>query len=453
MSVIPYRPKPYQERAQQFVLENPYCALWMDMGLGKTVVTLTAVDALLRLDRGPVLVIAPLRVADVTWPAELRKWSHLRHLCIRQIRGDPAVRLRAATLDADIYITNRENTAWMVDNFGKRWRWPVIVLDESSSFKNPGARRFRALRHLRHYDKYQRMVQLTGTPSPNGLMDIWTQLFLLDGGERLGPTVTEYRRRYFEQEPATYSYRIKPFAQQVIQHKIRDRVLSLSAQDYLELPERIESISWITLPPNARRAYHRLREDFMLRFGNGQLITVANAGVMINKALQIANGAIYHEDGRYTLLHEEKLEALGEILDTHDGPVLVGYSYVSDRERIQRRWPYARDLRNNTVATVEAWNRGEIPLLIAHPASCGHGLNLQTGGHLIVWFGLPWSLELFLQFNARLHRLGQEKPVFIHYLLARNTADERVYRNLVEKDTAQLSLLEAVRAQFMEQAA
>ncbi len=438
-----YTPDPYQVRMEQFALKNPCCALWLDMGLGKTVITLSIIEWYVRLGMGPVLVIAPLRVVETTWPEEIHKWNHTRHLKVAELHGPRSARQKALKVKADVYLTNRENTVWLVRAVRKRWPWPTVVLDESSSFKNPSAQRFRALRHMRPY--YQRMIQLSGTPAPNGLMDLWTQIYLLDGGERLGATVTEYRQRYFDRDYAGFGYVLKPWAADAIHDKIKDITVSLSAKDYLDLPDIVESEITVRLPRAAQTVYQKAQDEFVLELQK-EIIEIASAGVLVNKCLQITNGALYHsETPTWDVLHDAKLDALEEILDNVGGPVLVGYNFKSDAIRIQDRFPHARELKKSLPETMRAWNRGELPLVIAHPASSGMGLNLQHGGHILVWFGCNWSLELVRQFNARLHRRGQTKPVFIYYLIAKGTVDDDVMKAVAHKDWTQKQLLNAVK--------
>lgn len=445
-----YEPHPYQEYATRRIIETPKVGLFLDMGLGKTVSTLTAVEELIH-DRFAVrkcLVIAPLRVAKMTWTDEAAKWDHL-HLRISRVLGSESERERALAVDADVYTINRENVPWLVKRYGKRWPFDMVVVDESSSFKNHQAKRFRALRQV--LGLIDRLVLLTGTPSPRSLMDLWAQLYLLDQGERLGKTVGAYRAAYFRPGRhngyVVYDWIPRDGADTAIYQQIGDICVSMTARDWLTLPERVTNRVEVELPPAARRTYDQLLRDFVAEIDGGE-VTAANAAVLTGKLLQVANGAVYDEDGGMREVHRAKLDALAEIREECNEPMIVFYWYKHDAERLQKAFPDARFLE--TEADLAAWNRGEIPVLLLHPASAGHGLNLQEGGHVIVWYGLTWSLELYQQANARLYRQGQTKPVIVHHLVAKNTMDGRVLDALAGKSIGQDALIAAVKAEIGE---
>ncbi|MDF2873345.1 MAG: chromatin-remodeling complex subunit snf22 complex subunit snf22 [Sporomusa sp.] len=443
-----YEPKVYQDYATGRIIDLTASALFLEMGMGKTVSTLTAIAELLhnRFDVAKVLVIAPLRVADDTWSRESEKWAHTRYLKIAKVLGSESERLRALQEKADIYCINRENVEWLVEYYGKKWPFDMVVIDESSSFKSPKARRFKALRKVRPFIK--RIVELTGTPRPNSLMDLWAQIYLLDQGERLGKTVTGYRERYFEPDKRNrttiFSWKPKPGAEEAIYAKLADICVSMQAKDWLNLPERIDNFIPVKLPAAAYEQYKRLERDLLLPMVGGDI--VANtASVLSNKLLQMANGAAYDENGKVTKIHDAKLTALDDIVETANGePVLVFYWYKHDLERLQAHYPKARIL--DTAKDIADWNAGKVPVMLAHPASVGHGLNLQDGGHMIVWFGLTWSLELYQQANARLYRQGQLHSVIIHHLVAVGTVDELVARALDGKAEGQETMMRAVKA-------
>jgi len=436
---------PYQCRAVDFILERPQAALWIDMGLGKTVSTLTALRRLIAEGKTrKALVIAPLRVAQHTWPSEVKGWAHLQDLKLSIVAGlSAAKRLEAVKSDAPIHVINRENVPWLVDLFGQRWPYDTVVIDESSSFKNTTAKRWRALRKV--LGKVSRMVQLTGTPAPNTLLELWPQMYLLDRGERLENTKGKFIEKYCRQvgNPSWNQYEVRADRVEAIYRAVSDVVLRMSSEDYLQLPERIEHEVTVRLPRDAKRAYEDLERDFILKVESGE-ITAANAAVQVNKLLQLCNGAVYDAERQWHELHHEKLDALEELIEAADGPVLVAYHFKADLERIQRRLSQAAVL-DKDPETIERWNRGEIPVLLAHPASAGHGLNLQRGGSIIMWFGLSWSLELYQQFNARLYRQGQEKPVRIYHILADTRAEKAVLDALKIKDLGQNSLLDFVK--------
>ena len=445
-----YNPHLYQRYATNRILENDAVGLFLDMGLGKTVSTLTAIDQLLYdyFDTRKVLVIAPLRVAQKTWPDEIKKWDHLKHLRISRVLGAEKQRKAALQDKADIWVINRENVEWLVDLYGKDWPFDLVVIDELSSFKSSKSRRFRALRKVRPGIK--RIIGLTGTPTPNGLIDLWPQVYLLDQGARLGKTVTGFRDRYFEpgkrSRTVIFSWDPKPGAEEAIYSNLSDLCVSMSAADWLDMPERIDREVKVQIPDTARAKYEQLERDLLLPYVDGD-ITADTRALLSNKLLQLANGAVYDENGNTREIHRAKLDALDDILEAANGQsVLVFYAYKHDRDRIKDHIKSARQL--DTESDIEEWNQGKIPVLLAHPASAGHGLNLQTGGNIIVWFGLTWSLEAYQQANARLHRQGQEKSVIVHHLIAEGTIDEDVMKALAGKNVSQQALLDAVKARI-----
>ena len=420
--------------------------------MSKTVITLTTVARWMydRFEINKVLVVAPLRVAEDTWTKESAKWDHLQGLRVVRVLGTEAQRIRALQTDADIYCINRENIPWLVKYYGARWPFDGVVLDELSSFKNSSSKRFKTMRKVRPLIK--RIVGLTGTPSPNGLIDLWAQIYLLDQGERLGRTLTEYRNRYFNPGRrngyVVYDWVPKPGAEDEIYNKISDICVSMKACDYLKLPERVDVVRPVKLAGDARAAYAEMEKEAVLELAPGAVVDAGTAAVVSNKLLQIANGAVYDEDSKVHPIHHSKLDAMEDVIEAINGrPVLVFYSFQHDLERIMRRFPQAIKLEG--PAEIDAWNRGEIPILLAHPAGAGHGLNLQTGGNHIVWFGLTWSLELYQQANARIYRQGVKgERVTITHLVAEGTIDEDVMKALAGKATKQDALLEAVRARI-----
>lgn len=425
---------------------------WIWAWVDKTVITLTAVNELIydRFEVSRVLVIAPKRVAEDTWTREHKKWDHLRELRISKVLGTAAQRLRALEQDADVYVIGRDNVVWLVDHYSKKKHWPfdMIVIDELSSFKNPQAKRFRALRKI--LGVTQRVVGLTGTPSPNGLMDLWAQVYLLDRGERLGRTIGAYREKYFRAGArngyVVYKWEPLKGAKEQIEEKISDICVSMSAADYLTLPERIDNVIPVKLTDAEMELYKRMEQDQLLQIEDSDVVAL-NAAAVMTKLLQIANGSVYSMDGTVVNIHDAKLEALQEIIDTTDSPVLVFYSFKHDLDKILEAVSGARVL--NGPEDIRDWNDGKVRVLLAHPASVGYGLNLQEGGHTIVWYGLTWSLELYQQANARLYRQGQEKPVIIHHLIAEGTVDEQAMAALQAKDTSQAALLAALKERAM----
>lgn len=446
-----YEPFDYQLFTERFILEHDAAGIFLDMGMGKTVTTLTAVHKRIYdyFDVRKVLVIAPLNTARNTWPAEIKKWDHLRDLTFSVVLGSESARLAALAQDADIYIINRENVAWLVDLYRKRWPFDMVVIDELSSFKSSKAQRFRALKKVRPY--IERLVGLTGTPAPNGLLDLWAQIYLLDGGAALGKTVTGYREQYFlpDKRNATtiFSWKLKDGAEQEIYANLQGLCVSLNSGDFLDLPERRFIRHLVKLSPEAKSRYEQLERDTLLPFADGD-IDGAAAAVLRNKLLQLAGGAAYDDNGEARVLGEDKMNALEELIEEANGqPVLVFYNYRHEQERIRARFPQAVSIKD--PGAVDRWNKGEIPILLAHPASAGHGLNLQAGGHIIIWYGPTDNLEYYMQANKRLHRPGQKQVVLIHHLLAEGTLDGRVLDvTLLPKEEQQNSLLAAVKARI-----
>ena len=393
-------------------------------------------------------MVAPLRVAEDTWTKESAKWDHLQGLRVVRVLGSQARRICALETDADIYCINRENIPWLVKYYGTDWPFDGVVLDELSSFKSPSSKRFKAMRKVRPLIKH--IVGLTGTPSPNGLIDLWAQIYLLDQGKRLGRTLTEYRNRYFNPGRrngyVVYDWVPKVGAEDEIYRRISDICISMKACDYLKLPERVDVVRTVKLDNEAQTVYTEMEKEAVLELGPNEMVDAGTAAVVSGKLLQIANGAVYDENGKTHIIHESKLDTLEDVIEAVNGrPVLVFYAYQHDLERIMQRFSQARKLEGS--AEIDAWNRGEIPILLAHPAGAGHGLNLQAGGNHIVWFGLTWSLELYQQANARIYRQGVKgERVTITHLVAEGTIDEDVMRVLDGKATRQDALLEAVKA-------
>ena len=447
-----YSPHDYQTYATNFILTHPVAAVLLDMGLGKSVITLTAIFDLC-LDSfliRKVLVIAPLRVARDTWPAEIRKWDHLRGLTFSVAVGTEPERKAALMQDASVYIINRENVQWLVEQSDLPFDYDMVVVDELSSFKSYQAKRFRALLQVR--PGVRRIVGLTGTPSSNGLMDLWAEYRLLDLGQRLGRYITHYRNRYFTPDKRNgaivYSYKPLPGAEEQIYDAIADITISMKATDHLQMPECVQSEATVKLSDEEREAYSTLKKELVVSL-NGEEIDAVNAASLANKLCQMANGAVYADDKRVIPLHERKLDMLEDLIEAANGkPVLVAYWFKHDLERIMERLhklhiPFARADKSESI---ERWNRGELPVMLIHPASAGHGLNLQSGGCTLVWYGLTWSLELYQQTNARLWRQGQKHTVVIHHIIAEGTIDERIMLALRQKDKTQTALMDAVRA-------
>ena len=447
-----YEPHDYQKYASDKIIELPACGLLLEMGLGKTISTLTAIDELMydRFEVSKVLVIAPKRVAEDTWTAEAGKWDHVRHLTFSKILGSAKQREAALKEKADIYLINRENVVWLVERLKRQWPFDMVVIDELSSFKSNSAKRFKALRSVRPLVK--RFVGLTGTPAPNGLLDLWPQIYLLDGGVRLGKTFTGYKDRYFlpgkRNGHVVYSWTLKEGAEQTIHRKIADICISMKAKDYLQLPEKVVNDIYIHLSPDEMDRYWELEKQRLLEL-EGQEITALTAAAAYGKLLQLANGAAYDNGGNVVPFHDRKLDALEDIVEAACGhPVLVFYNYRHDFERLKERFRMYEPRTIQGSQDIQDWNAGKIQLLLAQPASMGHGLNIQAGGHIIVWFGLNPSLELYQQANARLHRQGQTEVVIIHRLITTGSVDEDVIAKLEAKDQTQESLTDALKARI-----
>lgn len=452
-----YTPWPYQDFATNHIIENPYAGLLLDMGLGKTVSTLTAVNRLMYedLEIDKTLVIAPKRVAEETWPEEVLKWDHLKHLRVSVVLGTESQRISALKVKADIYVINRENVAWLIGYYQSAFPFDMVVIDELSSFKSAKAIRFKALRRIRPMVK--RVVGLTGTPAPNGLIDLWPQIYLLDMGERLGKTLTRYREAYFtpgrRNGHVVYNYNLNEGGEKAIYERISDICISMKAKDYLQLPERINRTVSIHLPPAVKSRYDDFEREQILALDNEDLdeISAVNAAALSGKLLQFANGAIYDSNKDWHEIHRAKLEALDEIVEAANGqPVLVFYSFKHDLTRIQKHLRKYKPVKLDTKEDIRNWNAGKTQLLLAHPASAGHGLNLQAGGNIIVWFGLTWSLELYQQANARLDRQGQTKPVIVHHLTVAGTMDEDVIKSTDRKAAGQDALMDAVKVRIIK---
>ena len=436
-----YKPHNYQQFATDFILNQSICCLMLDMGLGKTVITLTALWqlALDSFDVSRVLVIAPKRVAEDTWPKELAKWEHLSGLTSSLVLGSAAERKAALQRKAFLYIINRENVAWLVKNH--YWDFDMVVIDELSSFKSNKAERFKAMKKVR--PMVTRIVGLTGTPAPNTLLDLWPQMYLMDMGQRLGRFIGGFRDRFFlpdkRNREIIYSYKPREGAEDAIYALISDICISMKAADYLDMPERIDNRIEVSMSPKERKLYDDFQKDMVLSIDDEEL-DAANAASLSNKLLQMANGAVYGEDKKVLPIHDRKLDALEDLVEAANGkPLLVAYWYKHDLQRIKARFKNARCI--DTAKDIDDWNAGQIPLALIHPASAGHGLNLQDGGCTIIWFGLTWSLELYQQLNARLWRQGQKHTVVIHHIITKGTHDEDVMRALENKDTGQSALI------------
>lgn len=443
----------YQCRASNFIVEVKRCQLFLDMGLGKTVSTLTALTDLLdSFTINKVLIIAPLRVANTVWKQEALKWSHTQNLKIKIATGDIKTRTAALLSPAEIVVINRENIPWLVDFYAKNpkngkyninpWPFDCVVIDESSSFKSHSSQRFKALKRI--IPKTDYMVLLTGTPSPNGLLDLWAQSYLVNQGQVLGRNMTAYKQRYFDADYMGYTLTPKESSKEIIEGLISPYTLSMQAEDYIDLPKRLDIIVDIELPKKAMKEYTQFKKDLYIEI-KGNDIEALSAGVLANKLLQFANGAAYIDDMQnFTTVHDMKLDALKDIIeDNPNENILLAYNYKSDLQRILKKFPDAVVL-SKSGDEIPDWNAGKIKLMVCHPASAGHGLNLQDGAATMVWFGLNWSLELYQQFCARLHRQGQKRPVRIFHLVAKGTIDERVMSVLGDKGAVQSSLLRAL---------
>ena len=456
-----YVPHPYQEYATKRILEQTNVGLLLDMGLGKSVITLTAIDALIYdyLCVRRVLVIAPKKVAEATWQAEAAKWDHLRRLTLATALGTEKERKAALDQRADITIINRENVVWLVDSLSQPaadsslgegasggWPFDMVVVDESSSFKNPASKRFKALRRM--LPRIHSVVILTGTPAPNGIMDLWSQLYLLDRGERLGRYITHYRERYFYANPWRHEYLPKDGAFEAVQAKIADICVSMKAEDWLQLPEMLTDDIPVALDAAAERVYREMERTMVMSLGEDEEISATTAAALTGKLLQLCGGCVYDENGEAHHVHDAKLEALGELIEALNEPCLLFYGYRHELPELHGALMGKRVRRLESAADAEAWNRGEVDVLLAHPASCAYGLNLQDGGRHVIWYTLTWSLELYQQANARLYRQGQTKPVIVHRLLVRGGVDEDVAKALEGKDKTQAALIDALKARI-----
>ena len=444
---LSYEPHHYQRFATDFIERNPISAILLSMGLGKTVITLTAVNDLLYdyFDVGKVLVIAPLRVCTNVWKQETEKWAHLQGLKVSVAVGTEWERLAAFNIKADIYVINRENTQWLIEKSGVPFDFDMLVIDELSSFKNHQSKRFRSLMKVR--PRVKRVVGLTGTPSSNGLVDLWAQFRLLDMGQRLGRFIGKYRTDYFLPDKRNgqviFSYKPLPNAEERIYDRIKDITISMNATDHLKMPELLTVEHKVKLSEPERERYDELKRDLVLTLTGGE-VTAANAAALSGKLCQMANGAVYGDEGEVIEIHDRKLDELEDLIEATNGkPVLVAYWFKHDRNRILERFP-AEQLDSDE--SIRRWNGGKIPVALIHPASAGHGLNLQAGGSTLVWFSLTWSLELYQQTNARIWRQGQKETVVIHHIIAKATIDEDVMAALAKKDTGQAALLQAVKA-------
>lgn len=455
MSTMNFKPHPYQLAAKQWVIEKPKCGLFLPMGLGKTVITLTAINELMydKYEVSKVLIIAPIRVAKSTWPNEIAKWRHTERLSFSVIIGDVKNRIKAIQKEADIYLVNRENVAWLVEYWRSDWPYDMVVIDELSCFKSPQAKRFKALRKV--MPLVNRFVGLTGTPTPKGLPDLWSQVYLMDAGMRLGRTLSVFRSRYLtpgrRNGYVVYEWDLQPDAKRRITEAISDICMSLKTEDWLELPPCSYIKHRVSLSPKSMGQYKRFEREKIIKICENGVITGANAGAVSNKLLQFAGGAVYDEEHSVQVIHEAKLDALEDLMESANGePVMVFYYFKHEFERIVERFSTAYTISSIENADDEKhWNNGEIDMLLVHPASVGHGLNLQYGGHIIVWYTLPnWNLELYQQANARLHRQGQKKPVFVYHLLSNGTVDEDVMRSLEQKDVSQQALMNALKAKI-----
>ena len=443
-----FSPHNYQAYAIDYIETHPIAAVLLDMGLGKTVISLTAIADLLfdSFEAHRILVVAPLRVARDTWPAEIAKWEHLQHLTYAVCVGTPKERRMALMSGADITIINRENLGWLIDSSGFDFDYDMIIIDELSSFKNHKSKRFQSLMKVR--PKVKRIIGLTGTPSSNGLMDLWAEFKLLDFGERLGRFITHYRNNYFIPDKRNgeiiYSYKPMPYAEDAIYRRISDITISMKSTDHLQMPELITSQYEVQLSEEETQRYEELKADFILELPEGE-ITAANAASLTGKLSQLANGAIYDDDGNIIEFHDRKLDALEDLIEAANGkPLLVAYWFKHDLQRIKKRFN-VREIKSSKDIT--DWNNGDIPVAVIHPASDGHGLNLQAGGSILIWFGLTWSLELYQQTNARLWRQGQTSgTVVIEHIITKGTIDERILKALSLKEVTQNALIDAVKA-------
>jgi len=444
----------YQEAGVTHIIDVPKSGLFLDMGLGKTVTTLTATNSLMyeELDVMNALVIGPRRVVESVWKQEAEKWKHLKHLTFSRIIGNVKQRKVAITEKADIHLISRDNIAWLCGQYGgSMLPWDMLIIDESSSFKNHKSQRFKALRKV--IPSFSRVVILTGTPAPNSLLDLWSQIYLLDRGERLEKFITRYRQRFFSRDYNGFSYSLNKNVEGVIYDKISDIVISMKAEDYLELPERIDNYIDVSFDAALRKKYTDFERESVLQLleeaDNENDITAANAAALSNKLLQFSNGAVYDADKNAHTMHDLKIEACKELVEAAQGkPVLIAWTFRHDLKRLLVALKAHKPQTLKNDQTVKDWNEGKIKVLLMHPASGGHGLNLQDGGSTVIWFGLNWSLELYQQFNARLHRQGQKQATVVNHILVKDTIDEDVKAALARKENTQNSLMTAVKARI-----
>ena len=449
-----YNPHEYQKYCIDYILSHPLAAIFLDCGLGKTAIALTAIERLIydEFEVSKVLVVAPLRVAKVTWSDEIKKWDHLSHMSYSVAVGSEKERIEALNKKADVYMINRENLQWLVEKSGLPFDYDMVVLDELSSFKSWQSKRFRSFMKVR--PKVERVVGLTGTPSSNGLMDLFAEFKCLDMGKRLGRLITQYRNAYFMPDrtngQVVYSYKPRPFAEEEIYHRISDITISMKAMDHLKMPELLENRYPVYMDDGERLKYEAMKKDLVLAFENED-ITAANAAALSNKLSQMANGAVYSDEGSTVRIHDRKLDALEDIIEASSGPILLCYWYKHDLERITARLDELKVgyAKISSEESIRSWNEGKFKIGLIHPASAGHGLNLQAGGNHIVWFGLTWSLELLEQTNARLWRQGQKaETVVVQYIVTAGTIDERILDAISRKEKDQNALIDAVKAEL-----
>lgn len=448
----------YQKVCVEHIISHPFCGVFLDMGLGKTISTLTAIEELKYdyCEIDTVLVIAPKRVAETVWEEEAKKWDHTKHLTFSKIIGTERQRLAALKVKADVHIISRDNIAWLCSLYAAKLPYDMLVIDELSSFKAHQTQRFKSLRLARPW--FKRVVGLTGTPAPNGLINLWSQMYLIDRGERLEKTITAYRSRYFRPGASNgyvvYSYNLLSDSERLIQERIKDICISMRAEDYLEMPERVDNFVRVTMPDKLMDAYKKFEQENVITLANEieegtTTVNAVNAAALSNKLLQFANGAMYDENKNVVPIHDLKLEALKEIIEAADGkPVLVAWTYQFDRDRIKNYFRSMAPRELKTAEDINDWNAGKVRLMLAHPASAGHGINLQAGGNIIVWYGLTWSLELYQQFNARLYRQGQKQRTIIHHIVNSGTHDEDVVKALKSKDKTQNNLMNSIKAKL-----
>ena len=448
----------YQKVCVEHIISHPFCGVFLDMGLGKTISTLTAIEELKYdyCEIDTVLVIAPKRVVETVWEEEAKKWDHTKHLTFSKIIGTERQRLAALKVKADVHIISRDNITWLCSLYAAKLPYDMLVIDELSSFKAHQTQRFKSLRLARPW--FKRVVGLTGTPAPNGLINLWSQMYLIDRGERLEKTITAYRSRYFRPGASNgyvvYSYNLLSDSERLIQERIKDICISMRAEDYLEMPERIDNFVRVTMPDKLMDAYKKFEQENVITLANeieegATTVNAVNAAALSNKLLQFANGAMYDENKNVVPIHDLKLEALKEIIEAADGkPVLVAWTYQFDRDRIKNYFRSMAPRELKTAEDINDWNAGKVQLMLAHPASAGHGINLQAGGNIIVWYGLTWSLELYQQFNARLYRQGQKQRTIIHHIVNSGTHDEDVVKALKSKDKTQNNLMNSIKAKL-----